>query len=173
MSRFRFKLATTTLALALAACAQKPLDPPFKGSADDIHLDAQAAPPPVATPKYQKPVRMNGRGKVSSISLEQVFALQQSGKALIFDARPGFIYGLGHIPGAINLPISNCDERIHPREAAIKAALAEGKALVVYCTGPLCPDARSVAMHLSGFGFPASVFSGGWQAWKEAEMPVE
>ena len=116
---------------------------------------------------------MNGRGEVTSISLEQFFLLQQSDKALIFDARPSFFYSLGHIPGAINLPKNNCDEAINARESEIKAAIANGKTLVVYCSSITCPDARAVAIHLSGFGYPASIFSGGWDAWKDAGMPTE
>ena len=116
---------------------------------------------------------MNGRGVVSSISLDDFFALQQSGKALVFDARTAFFYHLGHIPGAINLPKNRCDEAIAARESEIKTALAAGKTIIVYCSGITCPDARTVAIHISGFGFPASTFSGGWEAWRQADMPGE
>ena len=116
---------------------------------------------------------MNGRGKVSSISLGDFFALQQSGKAVIFDARPAFFYSLGHIPGAINLPKTHCDKAIATREPAIQAALAQGKTLIVYCSSITCPDARSVAMHLSGFGYPAKIFAGGWDEWRSANIPGE
>lgn len=126
-----------------------------------------------AKPKFKKPPRMNGRGEVTSISLEQFFTLQQSGKTLIFDARPGFIYALGRIPGAINLPKNNCDEAIAKREAEIKSAIAEGKTIVVYCSSLTCPDARTVAIHISGFGYPASIYSAGYDGWKEAGMPTE
>lgn len=117
---------------------------------------------------------MIGRGKLTTVSLEQFFTMQQAGTAMIFDARPAFFYSLGHVPGAIHLPRSkNCDEAIHSRESEIKEALAAGKTLVVYCSGPGCPDARTVAMHISGFGYPVAVFSGGWDAWKEAGMTTE
>lgn len=129
------------------------------------------APEKKTTPK--KTPRMNDRGKISSISLTDAFALQQSGRALIYDARPGFFYGLGHIPGAISLPKTNCDEQIVAREAEIKAALAAGKTLVVYCTDMLCPDARTVAIHLASFGYSSSTLSGGWESWKESGLPTE
>ncbi len=121
----------------------------------------------------KKTPRMNNRGKVSSISLTDAFALQQSGRALIYDARPGFFYGLGHIPGAISLPKTNCDVQIAAREAEIKAALAAGKTIVVYCTDMLCPDARTVAIHLSSFGYSSSTLTGGWESWKESGLPTE
>jgi hypothetical protein len=31
----------------------------------------------------------------------------------------------------------------------------------------------TVANHLSGFGYPAAVFAGGWDAWKNADLPSE
>lgn len=147
--------------LALSACGTTP---PARPPADS------AAP---ATAPFKKKPRLNGRGEIRSISLEEFFLLHQSGQCVVFDARPAFFYHLGHVPGAISLPKSSCDEAIHRREAKLKAALAEGKTLVVYCTGMMCPDARAVARHLSGFGYPASVFSGGWDAWTEAGMPTE
>jgi 3-mercaptopyruvate sulfurtransferase SseA len=150
------------LMFALASCAG-PNTPPLAPKQDI----------PDANQPFKKPVRMNGRGKMSSVSLSEFFALQQSGKAMIFDARPAFFYHLGHVPGAINLTKSNCDEDLSKREPAIKAALAEGKSIIVYCSSFTCPDARAVAIHISGFGYPANIFSGGWDEWKTADMPSE
>ncbi len=152
-------------ALVLGSCAAPSAGP---------QLEAPASPTAEPSkPAFKKKPRLNGRGKIASISLEEFFALHQSGKLLLFDARPAFIYQMGHVPGAINLTKHNCDQKIHDRESMIKSALAEGKTIVVYCTGVMCPDARAVAMHLSGFGYPSSIFSGGWDAWSEAGMPVE
>ncbi len=171
MIRFRTRHAIPALALALAACAEKPLAPPFKVSADGSHLDAAALQK--ASVEKPKPARVHSRGKVSSISLEPFFALQQSGKTLIFDARPGFFYHLGHIPGAIHLPKQNCAAQIRELETKIKTALAADKTIVVYCTGLNCPDAMTVATQLAGYGHPTTVFSGGWDAWKDADLPSE
>jgi rhodanese-related sulfurtransferase len=164
MIRKPAKSAVFLLALVFAACAE-----PQAPSA--VKKPAEAAA--VAEKPYKKPPRMLNRGKITSISFEQFFPLQQAGKVMIFDARQAFFYKLGHLPGAIHLPPGKADTLIHEREASIESALAAGKTLVVYCSGPGCPDARAVAMHLSGFGYPASVFSGGWQAWTDAGMPAE
>ncbi len=158
MTACRFKLLTL-FAIGLASCTQPVPEVPVKTVAA-----------PLAKPK---PVRMNGRGKVTSITLTEAFTLQQSGNVLFFDARPGFFYGLGHIPGAISLPKPDCDAQIVKREAEIKAALAAEKTIVVYCTNLLCPDARTVANHLAGFGYSSSVLSGGWDSWKESGLPTE
>ena len=129
-------------------------------------------PSAAAAPAFKKPVRMTGRGEVTTVSFERFFELHQTGNILLFDARPAYFHAQGHIPGAINLPKDDCDARIHHNEAAIKAALADGKVIVVYCTNRLCPDARTVARHLSGFGYPAAIFSAGLEAWQEAGLPT-
>lgn len=116
---------------------------------------------------------MNGRGRVSSISLTEFFPLHESNRVLLYDARPGFFYGLGHIPGAINLLKDGCDAQIEKRESEIKAAIAAKKTIVVYCTNLLCPDARAVATHLADHGYSSAVLSGGWETWKDSGMPTE
>lgn len=116
---------------------------------------------------------MNGRGEISSISLEEMFALQGSGKALIFDARPGYLFHLGHIPGAESLPKSDCENSLAEMEERLKTAIASSSTIVVYCSGLLCPDARTVAIHISSYGHPVKVFSGGYDAWKKAELPTD
>lgn len=156
---------TLVAALVLGSCATPSVGPQVEAPAGPVAESPK--------PAFKKKPRLNGRGEISSISLEEFFALHQSGKLLLFDARPGFIYQISHVPGAINLTKHNCDQKIHDREAMIKSALAGGKTIVVYCTGIMCPDARAVAMHLSGFGYPSSIFSGGWDAWTDAGMPVE
>ena len=155
MTFHRSQFLTAAIALGLASCAQ-PVVPET----------------PVAAMK--KPVRINDRGKITSISLTELFALQQSDRVLLYDARPGFFYNLGHLPGAISLPKSeDCDEQITEREAEIKAALAAKKTIVIYCTNLACPDARTVAIHLAGFGYSSSTLTGGWEAWKESGLPTE
>ena len=157
----RSTVVASALTLGLFACA-----PPAKVES------VKQAEAPVLKPA-KAPVRLNGRGKITSISMEQLFALQQANQALIFDARPAFFYRLGHLPGAISMPVANCDDQIIKREAEIKAALAAKKTIVIYCTNFACPDARTVAMHFSSFTYPSSTLSGGWESWKEAGLPTE
>ena len=160
----------SVLALAVASCVSSCAAPtitqPKMGG-----RSAHGLPATAATRTTKKAVRMNGRGAISSISLDEFFPLHQSGKVLIYDARPGFFYHLGHIPGAISLPKNGCDDAIIARQSEIQAALAAGHPIVVYCTNCVCPDARTLAIHLSGFGYPTSIFSGGWEAWRQADMP--
>jgi rhodanese-related sulfurtransferase len=158
------RLLTAAMLMGISSCIQPVhqhmTDPP----------PAEATKPPAGPPK---PVRMNGRGKVTSISIQDFFVLQQSGKVLLFDARPAFFYHLGHIPGALSLPKPSCDVEIAKRESEIKAAIAAKTPIVVYCTNLLCPDARTVAIHLADYGYSSSTLTGGWESWKEAGLPTE
>ena len=158
MTHIRFIIASIALALAHTACAPKP-----QSKNDE----------PPAKPITKKPVRMNGRGDLSSISLDEMFAIQASGNALIFDARPGYLFHLGHIPSAESLPKSDCENRLAEMDERLQSAVASGKPIVVYCSGLLCPDARTVAIQISGYGHPAKIFSGGYDAWKKADLPTD
>lgn len=175
LPRHGFVIASA--ALALASCADQPVPATTESATAEAGkpaTDGPAADRTAPEEPYKKPVRMNGRGEISSVDLSEAFALQESGSAMIFDARPAFFYNLGHLPGAINIPAkADPDTAIHRREAEIEAALAAGKTLIVYCTSWTCPDARTLARHLSGFGYPSSIFGGGWDAWREAGLPTE
>lgn len=131
------------------------------------------APSKLKKPDVSKPAPEKTRAVVSSISLEDFFQIHESGKALVIDARPSFVYQFGHVPGAINMPKKRCGEEIPQREAEFRKAIAAGRKIVVYCTGTNCPDAGIVAGNLATSGIPASVFHDGWEAWHEAGMPVE
>lgn len=134
-------------------------------------------PTPIATapskPSSQNPPPVIAPGKVDLIFFEDFFALHQSGKILLYDARPAFFYRLGHIPGAINVPRGTRDEQISKRNPEIRNALVAGKTVVTYCTGQTCPDAHTLADQISALGHPVSIFSDGWHAWTAAEMPTE
>ena len=140
---------TVALAVGLVSCAEPARQEPVKKTAAPVVKETRPPEPP-------KP-----RGKITPISMESLFTLHQTGQVLLFDARPSFFYSLGHIQGAISMPKGGSVAHIGQREAEIKAALAAGKTIVLYCTNASCPDARSVAVNLSGFGYPCSVLVGG------------
>jgi rhodanese-related sulfurtransferase len=129
--------------------------------------------PPQPLPVAPEPERRIQLGKVTAVSVADFFVLQQSESVLTLDARPGFYFNLGHIPGAIHLPKSDFSARFPKREKEIKAALAAGKTIVIYCTDLQCPDARALATRLAQSGYSSSVLTGGWAAWKESGLLVE
>ncbi len=133
-------------------------------------------PPPVQPAAKPKPVakpQIKPTAVVTAISLTNLFTLQQSDRVLIYDARPAFVYGFGHLPGAVNWPRGSFDSGFSERQTEIKSAIAADRAVVLYCTDAACPDAGAVAERLAKLGYPVSVLDGGYAAWKEAGLPTE
>lgn len=66
--------------------------------------------------------------KTSEISREEILARLRDPTLILLDVLPREAFAAGHIPGAINLPVSELKERA--REV-LKSALQE---IAVYCT---------------------------------------
>lgn len=157
----RWTAPALTISAILASCA------------DPSVTSATQSPKPAAAVIPVTPAAPIPKGSVKTITFEEFFALHQSEKVLVLDARPAFFYNLGHIPGAINVPRGSSAESLGKRDRQFRTALAAGKSIVTYCTGTTCPDARRLAGQISALGHPVSIFSAGWHAWKDAEMPTE
>jgi rhodanese-related sulfurtransferase len=72
------------------------------------------------------------------------------------------------IPGSRRVPL----DRIG-REVA-SGAIATDSAIVVYCSGPTCPQSRAAAEKLTALGFTnVRAFEGGLQAWRESGRAFE
>lgn len=101
------------------------------------------------------------------IPLERAGELQASG-ALFVDSRHAFDFRLGHIPGAINIPLQGSDDVI--------AGLPQSrdKSIVVYCDGAECNSSLEVGAKFSAAGYSrVYVFFAGWTAWKGAGLAIE
>jgi rhodanese-related sulfurtransferase len=106
-----------------------------------------------------------GKGKAhKEITARELDALVGSGAAMVVDVREAHEFAEGHIPGAVNLPLSTFDAAQLPHPA--------GKKLVLNCLGgkrsgmalDQCAVARAeVDTHLAG----------GFGAWVQAGLPVE
>lgn len=159
---------TLVFALGLVSCADTAIQPPAQ----------VARTAPLVTQRAELPTKLvaaspRDQGKVTRVPLGDLFELQQSQRAVIFDVRPGFIYQLGHIPQAINWPKSRFEEDLAIHEPKLTAAKAAGKAVVLYCTDLACPDARNVATLLAARGHSVTILEGGWDAWKTGGLPIE
>jgi len=143
--------STGIAALLICACAGPP------------PADVAAGPDPVH-PAEPKP--SPAPGSVAAMPLEEFFVLQQSGDVLVYDVRPVFFHAMGHIPGAVNWPVSAYAKQLAAREAEIRAAARANRPVVMYCTDTACPDARNMAGWLATRGHHIRVLEGGWESWK-------
>lgn len=95
--------------------------------------------------------------------------LFESGEALFIDTRHEYDYALGHIFGAVNLPLKEFEER-----KSVLASVPRDKAIVTYCDGQECNSSLDVANKLSGAGFSdVHFFFGGWTEWQANNSPTE
>ncbi|HEX2860789.1 MAG TPA: rhodanese-like domain-containing protein [Lacunisphaera sp.] len=85
-------------------------------------------------------------------------------EVVIVDVRAAEDFAKGHIPGAINLP----QDRWQNPEG-----LRRDKANVLYCYSQVCHLAANAAVELSADGYPVMELEGGFDGWKQNDLPVE
>jgi rhodanese-related sulfurtransferase len=90
--------------------------------------------------------------------------MQQNQDITLIDVRAAEDFEKGHIPGAVNLPQEQWDTF---------SGLKRDKQNVLYCYSHVCHLAASAAVKFAGAGYPVMELEGGWETWKEYEMPVE
>jgi rhodanese-related sulfurtransferase len=72
------------------------------------------------------------------------------------------------IPGSRRVPLDRVGRE------AIAAGVAKDAAIVVYCSGPACPQSTQAAQKLATLGYTnVRAFEGGLAAWKQSGRSVE
>ncbi len=105
-----------------------------------------------------------GKPKHKEITATQLAELIGKGEALVVDVREVNEFADGHIPGAVNMPLSTFQ--------ASKLPKAEGKTIILNCLGGkrsgMALDKCSVAQEAVD-----THLAGGFGAWVSAGLPVE
>lgn len=109
---------------------------------------------------------ITSKADVPRMKPAQVRALVDKNEAVIIDVRGSVPYELGHIAGAVWLPLGLIKQRA--------GELPEEKLIVAYCTCKAEETSLEAAMLLSSLGFDrVAVLQGGYPAWKEGGFPIE
>ncbi len=85
-------------------------------------------------------------------------------EVIVVDVRATEDYRKGHIPGAISLPREQWN---NPR------GLRRDKTNVLYCYSQVCHLAPNIAVSLAEDGYPVMELEGGFEGWKQNDLPVE
>jgi len=89
----------------------------------------------------------------------------RAGLVTVLDVRPPEEFAAGHVPGAINIPLSELEMQL--------TELDNKQEVVAYCRGPHCILAFSAVDKLRNNGFKAHRMEDGFPEWKSAGLPVE
>jgi rhodanese-related sulfurtransferase/biotin operon repressor len=138
--------------------------------ADDSVLDAFAAIRSVAekhSAEVERIVRgwFDRRDDMEPISREELAARISDGAVTVIDVRPPDEYALGHLPGAINVPLSELSLRSEGFEI--------GREVIAYCRGPWCVMSFEAVAALRRKGLPARRLEDGLPEWKAAGHTIE
>lgn len=146
--------------------AQTTPEAPVSDASQQPQEAAQAAPP--ETPVAQETASAQAEEPAAALSVADALQLHLSGQAVFLDARDPDTYAQGHIPGALCVPPTELD-RLWPQIAPH----IEGKTVVTYCDGELCPLSEELAEALRARGVSTVlVFVNGWSLWQDEHLPT-
>jgi rhodanese-related sulfurtransferase/DNA-binding HxlR family transcriptional regulator len=108
---------------------------------------------------------LGDRDELAAITRDDLVERLAAGDVVVLDIRPPAEFDAGHVPGAINVPPDEIDERI--------AKLPGGRSIVAYCRGPLCLLSHDAVRRLRAAGVEAQRLEDGFPEWAAAGLPVE
>ncbi len=92
----------------------------------------------------------------------------RDGLVTVLDVRPAEEYAAGHVPGAVNIPLQELEDRLEELNQE-----GENREVVAYCRGPHCILAFDAVARLREKGMTARRLEDGYPEWQVAGLPVE
>jgi len=105
------------------------------------------------------------RDEMEAVSREDLLARMQDGLVTVLDVRPEDEFSLGHLPGALNVPLPTLERHL--------STLPQDREIVAYCRGPYCVLTFEAVAALRARGFRVRRLEDGYPEWKAAGLPTE
>jgi ArsR family transcriptional regulator len=105
------------------------------------------------------------RDSLEPVPHDELLRRLRDGLVTVLDVRPEDEFALGHLPGAVNIPLRDLERRL--------AELPPSSEVVAYCRGPYCVLAFEAVAKLRARGFKARRLEDGFPEWRAAGHPVE
>jgi rhodanese-related sulfurtransferase/DNA-binding transcriptional ArsR family regulator len=107
----------------------------------------------------------NSRDELEAVSRSELVNRLKTGLVTVLDLRPADEFALGHVPGALNVPLRLLEERL--------SDLDPEQEVIAYCRGPYCVLSYEAVALLRARGFKARRLEDGLPEWRAAGLPVE
>jgi ArsR family transcriptional regulator len=105
------------------------------------------------------------RDQLEPVAATELVTRLREGSVALLDVRPEDEYGLGHLPGAMNIPLRQLERRL--------SELPRNLEIVAYCRGPYCVLSFEAVAALRAHGFNVRRFEDGFPEWKASGLPIE
>ena len=105
------------------------------------------------------------RDSLEPVSRDDLLSKLHDGLVTILDVRPEDEFAIGHLPGALNIPLADLERRLDE--------LPADREVVAYCRGPYCVFSFEAVSALRVHGYRARRLEDGYPEWKAVGFPVE
>jgi rhodanese-related sulfurtransferase len=97
------------------------------------------------------------------VSRKELLKRSRAGAVTVLDVRPPDEFALGHLPGAVNIPLRALEARL--------SELKRSTEVIAYCRGPYCVLSYEAVAALRKRGFKARRLEDGFPEWRAAGLP--
>jgi rhodanese-related sulfurtransferase/DNA-binding transcriptional ArsR family regulator len=104
------------------------------------------------------------RDSLEPISRKELQRRLRERSVTVLDVRPEDEFVLGHVPGALNIPLAALKKRLSELNASME--------IVAYCRGPYCVLSFEAVALLRERGFNVRRLQDGLPEWRAAGLPV-
>lgn len=137
--------------------------------ADDGVLDLLAALRRIAERNVAEVERIvrsyfDDRDSLEPVSRKELTDRLRAGTVTVLDVRPEDEFALGHVPGALNIPLHALDARLSEFDPS--------QEIVAYCRSAFCVLSYEAVATLRARGFKAQRLEDGFPEWRSAALPI-
>jgi rhodanese-related sulfurtransferase/DNA-binding transcriptional ArsR family regulator len=104
------------------------------------------------------------RDALEPVSRKELARRLKDRSVTVLDVRPPDEFAMGHIAGAVNVPLKDLTRRIE--------SLSRQSEVIAYCRGPYCVLAFEAVALLRQCGFTVRRLEDGYPEWRAAGLPV-
>jgi len=104
------------------------------------------------------------RDSLEPVSRKELLKLSRAGAVTLLDVRPQDEFAMGHLPGALNIPLRELKARLDE--------LDPKQEIIAYCRSHYCVLSYEAVAALRKRGFKAIRLEDGFPEWRAAGLPV-